>query len=324
MGIFARETEPHQASCEIFDDYEPSVPNSVHCLMSMDTNIKDTYNSDAMMKTLIATDAEIQVSNQYDSAATYNETGYASQQTENIVTAAGLNYATQQSNNIYARTTKHSSAEIVGNNVDISKSKRNRIGRWTLDEKLLFLFGLQKFGKGRWKKISLYLPHRQVTKNLNHYQRGEILVRHASHHLLIYIFRSLVQIKSHAQKVLKRIEMGENVFRRLEENCTRLNVLVSEIHQAFGLDQVPIVFRNAVNSSSDKTINCKLNVQNQVSQSPTIRNQNPMINISTSSDRLENVSSEGSEHNLAASALCQLASPDESMDQIRSRMGWQA
>ena len=37
-----------------------------------------------------------------------------------------------------------------------------RVGRWTMDEKLLFLYGLRKFGKGRWKKISVYLPDRYV------------------------------------------------------------------------------------------------------------------------------------------------------------------
>ena len=65
-------------------------------------------------------------------------------------------------------------------------------GRWSLEEKLLFLYGLKKFGKGRWKKISIFLPH-----------------------------RSLVQIKSHAQKVLKRQEGGEDIFRKLEETDTK-------------------------------------------------------------------------------------------------------
>ena len=36
----------------------------------------------------------------------------------------------------------------------------SRSGRWSLDEKILFLFGLQKFGKGHWKKISMYVPDR--------------------------------------------------------------------------------------------------------------------------------------------------------------------
>ncbi len=35
-----------------------------------------------------------------------------------------------------------------------------RTGRWTPDEKILFLYGLKRFGKGRWKKMSVYLPHR--------------------------------------------------------------------------------------------------------------------------------------------------------------------
>lgn len=35
-----------------------------------------------------------------------------------------------------------------------------RSGRWTPDEKILFLYGLKRFGKGRWKKMSIYLPHR--------------------------------------------------------------------------------------------------------------------------------------------------------------------
>jgi hypothetical protein len=39
-------------------------------------------------------------------------------------------------------------------------SQPSRTGRWSLDEKILFLFGLQKFGKGHWKKISMYVPDR--------------------------------------------------------------------------------------------------------------------------------------------------------------------
>jgi hypothetical protein len=39
-------------------------------------------------------------------------------------------------------------------------NNKYRTGRWSLDEKILFLYGLQKFGKGRWKKISIYVPHR--------------------------------------------------------------------------------------------------------------------------------------------------------------------
>jgi hypothetical protein len=44
----------------------------------------------------------------------------------------------------------------------------------------------------------------------------------------------LVQIKSHAQKVLKRQEEGENIFRRLDENKARLDQLVFRVHQRLG------------------------------------------------------------------------------------------
>ena len=45
-----------------------------------------------------------------------------------------------------------------------------------------------------------------------------------------------MQIKSHAQKVLKRLESGENVFRRLHENVRRTDALVQAIHCKYGLD----------------------------------------------------------------------------------------
>ena len=41
-----------------------------------------------------------------------------------------------------------------------SSGASQRTGRWTPDEKILFLYGLKRFGKGRWKKMSIYLPHR--------------------------------------------------------------------------------------------------------------------------------------------------------------------
>lgn len=39
-------------------------------------------------------------------------------------------------------------------------SRSSRSGRWTPDEKLLFLHGLHIFGRGRWKKIRQFLPTR--------------------------------------------------------------------------------------------------------------------------------------------------------------------
>jgi hypothetical protein len=41
------------------------------------------------------------------------------------------------------------------------KSQGNiRAGRWSPEEKLLFLHGLRQFGRGRWKKIQTFLPSR--------------------------------------------------------------------------------------------------------------------------------------------------------------------
>jgi Myb-like DNA-binding domain len=36
----------------------------------------------------------------------------------------------------------------------------SRSGRWTPEEKLLFLHGLRLYGRGRWKKIRQFLPTR--------------------------------------------------------------------------------------------------------------------------------------------------------------------
>lgn len=43
--------------------------------------------------------------------------------------------------------------------------------------------------------------------------------------------RSLVQIKSHAQKVIKRFDNGEDVFLRLDENMVRTEAAVAQIHE---------------------------------------------------------------------------------------------
>jgi len=63
------------------------------------------------------------------------------------------------------------------------------LGRWSAKEKKLFLEGLHTFGKGRWKKI------------------GQLVTT-----------RSLVQIKSHGQKMVKKLEAGEDIFAPLKVN----------------------------------------------------------------------------------------------------------
>lgn len=70
---------------------------------------------------------------------------------------------------------------------DVNSSVQIRTGRWSFNEQLVFLSGLRRWGKGQWKLIGKDIPT-----------------------------RSLVQIKSHAQKVLKKADMGEDVFRILK------------------------------------------------------------------------------------------------------------
>jgi hypothetical protein len=140
-------------------------------------------------------------------------------------------------------------------------------------------------------------------------------------YVLCFYFRSLVQIKSHAQKVLKRIEIGENVFRRLEENFLRVNVLVSEIHQAFGLDHIPIALSSTVIPSIQKERNKNPTFHSQIQPSTAVQTPHSLVDTNATV-QIESHASEGTEHILAASALCQLATPDESMDPNRSRMLW--
>ena len=110
----------------------------------------------------------------------------------------------------------------ITNNNDGPQTLRS--GRWTPDEKCLFLYGLRMFGKGRWKKMSCFLPH-----------------------------RSLVQIKSHAQKVLKRQQTGENIFRRLEDNYHEIdNLVVQAARQRDALRLAGIDVNNNNNSTTSK------------------------------------------------------------------------
>eukprot|EP00978_Attheya_sp_CCMP212_P005732 scaffold12837_cov51-Attheya_sp.AAC.2 len=61
-------------------------------------------------------------------------------------------------------------------------------GRWSEEERYLFLRGLTRFGNGRWKQV------------------GSILRT-----------RSLIQIKSHGQKMKIKLDNGENIFAEMNE-----------------------------------------------------------------------------------------------------------
>lgn len=159
-----------------------------------------------------------------------------------------------------------------------------RTGRWTPDEKILFLYGLRMFGKGRWKKISVYLPQ-----------------------------RSLVQIKSHAQKVLKRQEAGENIFRRLEEKHNEIdNLVVQAARQRDALRMAGINVntslmkprKNLVKRSTKKK-NIHAQITNTVSLSSAVQGSLFHKSINTSTDAINHTSDSSV---LAAAALCQLSS----------------
>jgi len=82
----------------------------------------------------------------------------------------------------------------------ISTSKS---GRWTDLERRTFLKGLKKFGRGKWKEIATLIPT-----------------------------RSTVQVKTHAQMIMKRVEAGDDVFAEFDDSwpshCQQFDV-----HRAF-------------------------------------------------------------------------------------------
>lgn len=109
------------------------------------------------------------------------------------------------------------------------------------------------------------------------------------------LFRSLVQIKSHAQKVLKRLSEGEHVFRRLEENGARLHALLANFNET--LDPTTVV----TDDVSDPV----------PSPSTDRRKRRKVVETTNSFSVLD-----GREHIIAASALCQLAGPKQSGDKM--------
>lgn len=52
--------------------------------------------------------------------------------------------------------------EQVDSPPSIPESSSPRQGRWSPEEKLLFLHGLKLYGRGNWKKIRAFLPLRYV------------------------------------------------------------------------------------------------------------------------------------------------------------------
>lgn len=113
------------------------------------------------------------------------------------------------------------------------------------------------------------------------------------HHTPKKYHRSLVQIKSHAQKVLKRLEAGENVFRRLEENYGIVDSLIVQAAKqrdslAAPTDSKSLVAKRKLQSNKPERVDSEYPTQ-QLPPNP----ENP---------------SEGRGAVIAAAALCQLSS----------------
>mmetsp|Transcript_20795 Transcript_20795/g.44151 ORF Transcript_20795/g.44151 Transcript_20795/m.44151 type:complete len:291 (+) Transcript_20795:122-994(+) len=180
-------------------------------------------------------------------------------------------------------TPRHDTSTIT-TNTNEGQRLTLRSGRWTPDEKILFLYGLRMFGKGRWKKMSVYLPQ-----------------------------RSLVQIKSHAQKVLKRQQAGENIFRRLDENYSEIdNLVVQAAQQRDALRMAGIKVHNTpASTKASKCITKKKRLHNQTGTTETVA----LVATQESSFRPSNITATTFSVNptsdssvLAAAALCQLSS----------------
>ena len=103
------------------------------------------------------------------------------------------------------------------------------------------------------------------------------------------------------------------MFHRLEENCARLHLLVSRIHHAFGLDPVPV---QSFISSSNFSIQARTSKVDKVlvtgNRKRIAKSQRSTVRPSAK----DNTTSDGTEHIMAASALCQLALPEESSNVI--------
>mmetsp|Transcript_86992 Transcript_86992/g.130439 ORF Transcript_86992/g.130439 Transcript_86992/m.130439 type:complete len:227 (+) Transcript_86992:86-766(+) len=193
-----------------------------------------------------------------------------------IMGGEGLRKQGQASDVAANNTSLPSDSTVRSTPTDLATGGAQRTGRWTPDEKILFLYGLRRFGKGRWKKMSIYLPN-----------------------------RSLVQIKSHAQKVLKRLEAGENVFRRLEENYSLVDTLIVQAAKQRGtLSSASAQCTSVSTAAKRKRVTKKLAGHAVAADYPS----GTSFTSSYTHDAVAIDSESGTGAVIAAAALCQLSS----------------
>ncbi len=125
-------------------------------------------------------------------------------------------------------------------------------GSWSEIEKLLFLEGLHQYGRGKWKQIGTILTTRYVKRSraaggsdrfeasvlpwihriLPSIQQDILtgLYDHVPHPALLFCYRSVKQIKSHAQKILARQDSGDDIFAPLRDFQAQQSLPVTTWH----------------------------------------------------------------------------------------------
>jgi hypothetical protein len=111
---------------------------------------------------------------------------------------------------------------------------------------------------------------------------------------------------------LKRINSGENVFRRLEENVSRLHVLVTQIHTQLNLDPPTVLLQPITFLSYSGLGDLVDTTAADKKKKAAEANEDAGVDASQRKRPRNNdkPSKNGTEH-IAASALCQLAGPED-------------
>jgi hypothetical protein len=114
---------------------------------------------------------------------------------------------------------------MEGHHSTAAESLKNT-GRWTEWEKLAFLKGLRLYGRGNWKKISDMIPTRYVhaIRDTPDQQSHYLVVASAVIMLtkfpstLLFNIRHTIQVKTHAQVLLKKYDEGEYIYDELDRH----------------------------------------------------------------------------------------------------------
>ncbi len=82
------------------------------------------------------------------------------------LTDNNLNQKTNSSSSATSTKSSQNGRKMTKTSVTTSKRPKRKSnikrGRWELKERITFLRGLQRYGKGKWKAIAKLIPHRYV------------------------------------------------------------------------------------------------------------------------------------------------------------------